>query len=238
MDRVLIFTDGACSGNPGPGGWAAIVVTPDERVRELAGAASPTTNNRMEMTAVLRALESCRGLTQPIDLYTDSTYVIHGVREWLRAWKRRGWKTAAGDDVLNRDLWAVLDNAAQEAGARLRWHYVRGHAGCPGNERCDELAVALSKAKPAALYDGPLAGYPHDLSCVPADTSAPTRKASGPGFKRKPAGFYVSLIDGHLERHMTWADCQARVHGKSKARFKKVTSEAEEKAVLRQWGRA
>jgi ribonuclease HI len=237
VDRFLIFTDGACSGNPGPGGWAAVVVSPDERVQELAGAADPTTNNRMEMTAVLEALALCKGVKVPIDLYTDSTYVIHGLTQWLAGWKRRGWKTMAGDDVLNRDLWCALDNAAQNAGAGLRWHYVRGHTGCPGNERCDELAVAFSLGKPVYLYDGALARYKHDLSSVPFDTKPPKRQAGGFFAPKKP-GVYLSLVDGRLERHLTWAECQARVHGKPRARFKKVGSPEEEKLILQKWGRA
>src|SRR5215467_7564002 len=107
FDRTVAFTDGAASGNPGPGGWAAIVLSPDGRVRELGGGDPHTTNNRMELTGAIRALALVEA-AHPIAIYTDSTYVIRGIREWIWNWKRRGWKTAEGADVLNRDLWEAL----------------------------------------------------------------------------------------------------------------------------------
>jgi ribonuclease HI len=133
---IEIYTDGACRGNPGPGGWAALLKL-GEREREISGAEALTTNNRMELTAVIRALEA---LKRPVQarVYTDSEYVRRGVTEWLSAWKARGWRTAARKPVKNQDLWQRLDEL--RANHQLEWHWVPGHAGVPGNERVDRLA--------------------------------------------------------------------------------------------------
>ena len=134
--RVRIHTDGACKGNPGPGGWGALLEI-DGREKELCGGEPATTNNRMELTAVIRALAA---LKRPcdVDLYTDSQYVQKGISEWISAWKRRAWKTADKKPVKNVDLWLELDRIA--ALHRVHWHWVKGHAGHAGNERADELA--------------------------------------------------------------------------------------------------
>jgi ribonuclease HI len=139
---VEIYTDGACRGNPGPGGWAA-VLTMGEREKEISGAENPTTNNRMELQAVIGALKA---LKRPVEvrLYTDSQYVRRGILEWVPQWKARGWKTADKKPVKNQDLWLVLDTEA--ARHRIEWHWVPGHAGVPGNERVDALANAAIDA--------------------------------------------------------------------------------------------
>ncbi|PHS23364.1 MAG: ribonuclease HI [Robiginitomaculum sp.] len=134
--HITIHTDGACSGNPGPGGWGALLQW-NGNERELCGGEDHTTNNRMEMQA---AIEALKALKQPccVDLYTDSTYVRDGITKWLDGWKARGWKTAAKKPVKNADLWVVLEEAA--ARHDVTWHWVKGHAGHDGNERADELA--------------------------------------------------------------------------------------------------
>lgn len=136
MKHVMIYTDGACSGNPGPGGWGAILVSGGNE-KEISGGEAPTTNNRMEMMAAIMALGA---LTKPceVDLYTDSEYVKKGITEWLHGWKRNGWKNAARQPVKNSDLWKKLDKTASRH--KVRWHWVRGHAGHPENERADALA--------------------------------------------------------------------------------------------------
>jgi ribonuclease HI len=133
---VEIYTDGACRGNPGPGGWAALLSC-GGREKELAGAEALTTNNRMELTAVIRALEA---LKRPVEarVFTDSEYVRRGITEWLASWKARGWRTAGRQPVKNQDLWIELDKLASSH--RIEWHWVPGHAGVPGNERVDRLA--------------------------------------------------------------------------------------------------
>jgi ribonuclease HI len=135
---IDIYTDGACRGNPGPGGWAA-VLSAGGREKEISGAQLLTTNNRMELQAVIEALSALKRPAQ-VRLYTDSQYVRRGILEWLPQWKARGWKTADRKPVKNQDLWQQLETAA--ARHRIEWHWVPGHAGVPGNERCDVLANA------------------------------------------------------------------------------------------------
>jgi ribonuclease HI len=137
-ERVTIYTDGACSGNPGPGGWGALLIY-GGREKEFSGGEPMTTNNRMELTAAIMALE---GLTRPctVDLFTDSQYVRDGITKWLRNWKARGWRTADKKPVKNEDLWRRLDEARTRH--QVVWHWVRGHADDPLNHRVDALAVA------------------------------------------------------------------------------------------------
>ena len=134
--RVEIHTDGACSGNPGPGGWG-VILRFGEREKELCGGEEETTNNRMELTA---AIEALKALTRPcaVDLYTDSTYVRSGINEWIEGWKRKNWRTSQNKPVKNADLWQALDAARERHD--VTWHWVKGHAGHPDNERADELA--------------------------------------------------------------------------------------------------
>lgn len=134
--QVTIYSDGACSGNPGPGGWGALLKF-GQREKELSGGQLQTTNNRMELTAAIEALKT---LNRPcrVQFYTDSQYLRKGITEWIGPWKRRGWKTAAKKPVKNQDLWRELDDAIQKH--KIKWHWVRGHAGQRENERVDKLA--------------------------------------------------------------------------------------------------
>jgi ribonuclease HI len=133
---VVIYTDGACSGNPGPGGWAAIL-TYGDHCKEISGGEAVTTNNRMELTAAISALDALKQASR-VELHTDSEYVMKGITQWIHGWKRKGWRTAGGDPVKNADLWQQLDAARQRH--QVDWRWVRGHAGHPENERADELA--------------------------------------------------------------------------------------------------
>ncbi len=134
--RVQIWTDGACSGNPGPGGWGALLAW-NGREKELSGGARETTNNRMELTAAIEALAALTK-SSAVDFYTDSTYVRGGVTAWIAGWKRNGWRTADKKPVKNVDLWQRLDALRDQH--HITWHWVRGHAGTHGNERADQLA--------------------------------------------------------------------------------------------------
>ncbi len=136
MKHVTIYTDGACSGNPGPGGWGAVLVY-GEHEKELSGGEQETTNNRMELMAAIASLGALKSRCR-IDLYTDSTYVMKGITEWLPGWKARGWKTADKKPVKNDDLWKMLEEAAAQH--EVRWHWVKGHNGHAMNERADQLA--------------------------------------------------------------------------------------------------
>jgi ribonuclease HI len=237
---IVAFTDGAAKGNPGPGGWGVVLLIGGAAVRELGGAGGATTNNRMEMTAAAAALEwlaEAAGTDDAaVTVFTDSTYVLRGVTEWLGNWKRRGWKTAAGGDVANRDLWERVDKAV--AGTRrVRWRHVAGHAGFPGNERADEIASDFAEARQVMLYSGPYDGYGRDWMHVPA-ADAPIRSVSkgAKGRAKGAAHSYVSVVDGVALRHSTWAECERRVKGRAGARFRKTASAADERALLTEWG--
>jgi ribonuclease HI len=139
LNDVVIYTDGACKGNPGPGGWGVLLVSPDGSEKELFGGELGTTNNRMEMMAVIQALGV---LKRPcaVTLHLDSQYVLKGITEWLVGWKAKGWKTASKQPVKNVDLWQEMDSLVANSGHKIDWRWVKGHAGHPGNERADALA--------------------------------------------------------------------------------------------------
>ncbi len=150
MTEVEIFTDGACKGNPGPGGWAAVIRS-GAREKEISGGEALTTNNRMELLAAIRALEA---LTRPcrVNLYTDSVYVRDGITRWIHGWRRNGWKTAAKKPVKNAELWQELLDAATPH--RVEWHWVKGHSGHPENDRADALACAEANGFAERLRNG------------------------------------------------------------------------------------
>ena len=139
MNQVVIYTDGACKGNPGPGGWGVLLRSADGSEKELCGGESGTTNNRMEMMAVIQALAALKRPCQ-VTLHLDSQYVLKGITEWLPGWKAKGWRTAAKQPVKNVDLWQQLDALVSQGGHAIDWRWVKGHNGDPGNERADGLA--------------------------------------------------------------------------------------------------
>jgi ribonuclease HI len=226
------------------------VVTPDDHVTELGGGEPHTTNNRMELTSAIEGLRYVADHSAPVAIYTDSSYVLKGITQWVWNWQRRGWKTAAGGEVLNRDLWEALSALVQTRGrGHVAWHWVRGHDGTAGNERVDEIAVAFSRGRAETLYDGSLAAYSRTVLELPdplhlnhssrdvvgRSNGSVTRPSSGAAKKTAPYS-YLSVIDGVLERHATWADCERRVKGRTGARFKKALSAADEVSILRGWG--
>jgi ribonuclease HI len=236
--QIVVFTDGASKRNPGPGGWGVVIVTPAGHVTEMGGGAALTTNNKMELTGAIQALTRLQGTGGPVAVYTDSTYVIQGIEQWVHNWRRRGWRTATGGEVLNRELWEELSGLTAARGARtISWHYVRGHIGIPGNERVDAIADACALQQRVTLYEGPLAAYGIPILDLPDDTSVPKRSASSSaGGKPKVAAYaYLSVVDGKPMRHDTWAECEQRVKGRSGARFKKATSAADQAEILRSW---
>lgn len=166
-----VYTDGACSGNPGPGGWGVVVYFDDGTCHELGGAADETTNNRMELQAAIASLEYLKTLSpqHTIPLYTDSEYVKKGVTQWVASWKRKGWKTAKGSPVLNQDLWETLDQLNSDA---IEWHYVKGHSGDTGNDRCDEIARGFSLGNPPALCHGNTTSSKRENADVGASVTA------------------------------------------------------------------
>lgn len=233
-DAIIVFADGASRGNPGPGGWGAIVAFPEGNVVELGGAEPYTTNNRMELLGAIAALERVAGRTDPVLVHTDSSYVIQGISSWIHNWRKRGWKTVQGGDVINRDLWERLSAVA---GKHVRWQHVRGHAGIPGNERVDTIASGLADHKFVDLFNGPRAAYEVDLTAGVGANAAPKRPKSSSSSKSSGRAYsYLSLVGGVLQRHKTWPECEARVKGVAGARFKKAMSPEDEGTIARSWG--
>jgi ribonuclease HI len=187
-DRKIdkIYTDGACSGNPGPGGWGTVIYYEDGSVHELGGGERQTTNNRMEMQAAIAGLQFLEksGQTSSIALYTDSEYVKNGITKWIQGWKNKGWKASTGKPVLNQDLWEILDELNSK---QVEWRYVRGHTGDVGNERCDTIARAYSHGQTPALKQSlkpgttkPAVIVPDQLSVIPAAIVVPESPLSIP----------------------------------------------------------
>ena len=216
---VRVITDGACEGNPGPGGWAAIIVWEDGRLEELGGAEALTTNNRMELQAAIQGLRRLPPET-PVEMVTDSTYLLKGITEWIHTWKRNGWRTSQKQPVENRDLWEELDRLA---GRRATWQWTRGHAGHSLNERADRIAQSYAHRRSPGAQ--PAAERP----------AAPAAPRQAPLFAAS-SNTYLSLVGGVVQRHATWGDCEARVKGVSNARYKKCRSRQEELAALASWG--
>ena len=247
--NVLIYTDGACSGNPGPGGFGAIV-SDFQKVIELGQAFPSTTNNRMELTAVIRALQSLQTFSvhfpqspattsEKIIIYTDSVYVIRGATQWLFGWKKKGWVNAEGQPVTNRDLWEELDSilyhVKRELKSQIEWRFIRGHKGIAGNERCDEIGVAFSKGAHVSLFSGPAENYHFDIQALPPQEELPEMKSKSSGGEAKKV-WYWALVNGKAERFETWKECEAVVKGRSGVKFKKVSSDQEENELLKNWG--
>jgi ribonuclease HI len=184
MSRISkLYTDGACSGNPGPGGWGTVAYFDDGSCHELGGRDGATTNNRMEMQAAIAALQffAESRQTSPCVLYTDSEYLIKGITQWVKGWKKKGWKTAAGKAVLNQDLWEMLDNLDRQVQSQTKspvsWQHVRGHSGDIGNERCDTIARGFSGGKPPQLRQR---STMEKSKISPAEPSAPELSAPIP----------------------------------------------------------
>lgn len=233
-EKIVVFTDGACSGNPGPGGWASILAYPEGKIHELGGQGEHTTNNKMEIMGVLQALRALQSDKRTVVIYTDSTYVIRGATQWLFGWKRKGWINSEGVAVSNRELWEEMDRVlAKRPKGSVEWKYCRGHRGVPGNERCDEIAVKMSQRKWADLYQGPLVGYGVAIYDLPENEPLPEMKPNQP----KAAAFsYLSFVAGKVRRHRTWASCERVTKGQSGAKFKKAMSASEEPEILKAWG--
>ena len=168
MKKVTIHSDGACHGNPGPGGWAALL-NYSQHIRELSGGVAATTNNRMELQAAIEALSALKEPCE-VEFYTDSEYVKNGVSAWLSNWKRNGWRTKSKKPVKNDDLWRALDSHVSKH--QVKWHWLKGHAGHAGNERCDQLATAeIAKVKKAFSPEQLKGMLREFLTKVPAEQS-------------------------------------------------------------------
>ncbi|MDD5068558.1 MAG: ribonuclease HI [Candidatus Pacebacteria bacterium] len=248
-DEIIIFTDGASRGNPGPGGWGAVIAFSGERgadgvhansaemrVTEIGGSEKKITNNRMELTGAIEAfkfLSSYPLAAKRFTLFSDSSYLLNGITKWAKAWEANGWKTKTKEDVQNRDLWEKLLDAID--GKNIEWKYLGGHVGIAGNERADEIATSFADGRPTKLYNGVLSGYGRDILNFDLDKSLAKEKSASRAHSNAKAYSYLSLIDGVLIKHSTWADCEKRVKGK-KAKFRKALSAEDEQAIMKEWG--
>lgn len=229
---ITIYTDGASKGNPGRGGWGALVADA-QTVCELGGSEAHTTNNRMELMAAIEALTYAATLpAQPIALHTDSSYVINGITKWVKGWRSRGWVTKDKKPVLNQDLWQALMAAESACGGKVSWRYVGGHIGIVGNERVDTIASDFAVGERVDLYCGLRAGYEVDITVTLHNEEKKEKKTATKSRSNAKAYSYVSKVDGNIVTHKTWGECEARVRGKQ-ARFKKATSAAEEAAIIK-----
>ncbi len=241
LPEIIIYTDGSSRGNPGPGGWGAIVAT-RERVTELGAGDKHTTNNKTELMAAIEALRFVRDLGSAfsVDVRADSRYVINGITSWVFGWQKNGWKNSKKEEVLNRELWEALAEVVadlQLSGCKISWNYTPGHAGVDGNDRADEIATTCADQKYIKLFDGPRDEYEIDMVPHAGDPKLlalkKTKKSSSAGVK---AYSYLSLVDGKLMKHTTWAECEKRVKGVKGTKFKKSTSSADESAIIKSWG--
>ena len=230
--ETIIYTDGASSGNPGPGGYAAVVAH-DGAVLEIGGGEFNTTNNRMEMRAVNEALKKVSAGSDAT-IYTDSSYVINGITKWVYGWQKNNWQTKDKKEVLNRDLWEEMHDLV--LARKIKFVRVRGHAGFAVNNRVDEIAVAFSKKTPVTLFDGSAEKYFTKVAAPTAEElESASEKKSTDDRKKQKAFSYVSQVDGVVEKHATWAECEARVKGKSAAKFRKSISAEDEASIIASW---
>jgi len=238
MNELKIYTDGASRGNPGLGGWAAIILAGDEGAMEIAGNSPRATNNQMELAAVEAVLSDSGALSWDgsVTVLSDSMYVINGMTKWAKGWERNGWITSTKTPVENKAQWQNLLKLMKEYGSRLSIEKVKGHAGDLYNERCDELAVNAALGNEQTLFSGSIKEYQeflhnngYDEKSMIKKTTA-TKSSSG-----KEAYSYVSMVDGIVHADKTWAACEKRVKGKKGAKYKKVFSKAEETELMQDY---
>jgi ribonuclease HI len=228
MQKITIFTDGAAKGNPGPGGYGAVLSVGD-KVLEIGERKERTTNNEMELKAVVEALKQVPKKVVSVEIYTDSKYVVEGATAWTFGWSKNGWKTKNGNDVLHKALWQELVDLLQRID--VTWYKVPGHVGIIGNERADTIASNFGDDKLVRLYKGSKSDYEFNLDDVTYDEEKASQRSEARKRQAQKAYSYVSLVNGEVVIHNTWTECEARVKGQ-KARFKKALSAEEEKEII------
>lgn len=228
-DKIIIFCDGASKGNPGAGGFGVVIIFPEGKAVELGGFEKHTTNNRMELAGAISALGEVLKREEEILVYTDSKYLINGMTGWIYGWQKNGWRTKDKKEVSNKELWEKLAELAGDK--KIKWHYVGGHTGIAGNERCDEIASGLAIGEKVNLYKGPLAKYKLNILDLGHQAVKKNKKN-----RNTPAYSYLSLVDGVLKVDKTWAECEKRVKGKKGAKYQKAISEYDETEIIRSWG--
>ena len=233
-ESIILYTDGASRGNPGPGGWGTIIMG-GQKVIELAGAQDPATNNQMELEAVIQGLRYIQDhdMEGSVALHADSRYVLNGIESWLDGWVKKGWVTMAKKPVENRAQWEQLLSLRDYFGKRLQLIKVDGHSGHLYNDRCDELAVQTALRKNPRLFSGTPDQYNTYLKENPpmSENKSSHNTASNKG----PAYSYVSMVDGVVHADKDWVTCEKRVKGAKGAKYKKVFSKAEEADLIQDY---
>jgi ribonuclease HI len=233
-NQIIIFTDGASKGNPGLGGFGAVIIFPENKVLELGGFDKYTTNNKMELAGAVQALKEIQNREEEVIVYTDSKYLINGITSWVYGWQKNGWQTKEKKDVSNKELWQNI--LLLTVGKKIAWNYVGGHVGVVGNERCDEIASGLATGEKIDFYRGSLSQYGKDILDLGHNEEMKTLKKSKSQKSNIKAYSYLSLVDGILKIDQTWSDCEKRVKGKKGAKYKKSISESDEKDIQKSWG--
>lgn len=241
-NEVIIYTDGSSLGNPGPGGWGAVVLFPDGKVMELGGREKESTNNRMEMTAgieTLKEISKRKPEAKKILIHTDSSYFLNGITMWVYTWVKNNWLTKTKEPVLNQDLWEELFKLdfSLKMKYEIEWVKVSGHSGIRLNERCDEIATSFAGNNTTILFRGNLKDYQKLFGGIKDKTyggNASVLKKPKPA-KGKIAYSYVSIVAGKVFADKTWMECEKRVKGKSGAKYKKVYSKEEERDLIAEW---
>lgn len=234
MKQICVFTDGAAKGNPGPGGFGVIILK-DAHVTELGGGKARTTNNEMELKAVVEALTYIGATKDVISIYSDSKYVVEGARHWVFGWIKNGWKTKTGGDVLNRALWQEFFTLQKQI--TIEWHKIPGHSGVIGNERADTIASHFGEGKPVSLFNDARSKYSYAIEDISFDTVKMKERSDARTRSAQKAYSYVSALDGVVMVHATWTECETRVKGKKNARFKKALTAKEEKDITHTFSR-
>ena len=233
--EIKIYTDGASRGNPGPAGWGAVLFL-DNQVVELGGRIDLGTNNQMELSAPTEALKYLEeaNIKEAIKIVTDSQYVLSGITSWVHGWKNNGWIKKDGGEVSNREYWEELDRL--QILMNPAWEKVKGHDGDIYNERADQIATGFATKKDLNTFSGTNTDYEIFVKDK-VDLEAIKKSAKSSSSNRnRPGGYYISLVDGEFQKHVTWPECEARVKGVKWCKFKKVFNEEEEGEVKKGWG--
>jgi len=243
LSEIIIFGDGACRGNPGPGGWGFILMTSNLYI-EKGGRSDLTTNNEMEIMALLEALKMAQafaGESRQMKIYFDSQYVLKGASTWIWSWMNSGWKTKSGDEVKNKELWIEISKLliGLKKQVKIDWFYVEGHSGNPGNNRVDQIAASFADGAEVYLED--CQRKPHHQAIWDAQKDGQDIREISSSFLKankseKKKTYYLSVVGGKVYRDETWESCEARVKGVTGAKYKKVKSQSEEESTLKSWG--
>lgn len=243
MKEITIFTDGSSRGNPGPGGYGAVIVFVDEnKIAEQGGHSVLTTNNRMEIMAAIDSLRYVKDEDAQITIYTDSVYLINGITKWVYGWEKNGWKTATKSDVENVDLWKDLLTAIRHLRGTVEWRKIDGHTGVAGNERADVIATHYADGEKVLLFKGARSMYESlqgknflNLIGTEKEKTIKEKEKKTKSKTTTPAYSYVSSVNGIINADKTWAECEKRVKGAKNSKHKKVFSKQEEQELIQEW---